>query len=154
MLSRPTLQEVAEYRRAVDDALGPLLRAPRDDVRHLVTLGLHHEQQHHELILTDIKHALFQNPSLSAYFPTTGGEHAAELPSLEMDFVRFEGGTIEIGHNPERGEFSFDNEGPRHRVLLADFELATRPLCNADVIAFIDAGGYRDPLLWLSEGWS
>lgn len=161
LISRPGSAEVSRYREAVDSAMEALIMAPPlgiDDVAlvELVTLGLQHEQQHQELLLTDIKHALYQNSSLHAYC-----EGATE-ESLETDFKRtatgtaeyldVPGGLVEIGFTGEG--FHFDNETPRHRVFIDSFRIATRPLTNGDVLRFIEAGGYKEPLLWLSEGWA
>lgn len=166
LLSRPGVEEVMSYRRHVDEAMQRLLTEaeahPAADgsrpILELTELGLHHEQQHQELLLTDIKHALFQNPLYPAYkaHPTgptapTSGVELRKPPPLE--YAGFNGGIVEIGH-PGDTEFCYDNETPRHRALLEDFELARRPLCNADVLTFIEAGGYEDPLLWLSDGWA
>lgn len=152
LLSRPSLSEVHDYRRHVDRSLEKLLQDPSPDVRRLALLGIHHEQQHQELLLTDIKHALWQNPSYPAYQACETGSAENEEP-FPLSFVGFEGGTFSIGAS-ESEQFSFDNEGPRHRVLLADFELASRPISHREVFAFIEAGGYENPLLWLSDGWT
>lgn len=153
LLTRPGVEEVLEYRRHVDTKMRALLQAPSDEVLSLTVLGLNHEQQHQELLLTDIKHVLFQNPIHPTYLSTPARPHLQEAPS-PLSFIRYEGGVAEIGHTGDSGEFSFDNEGPRHRVLLGDFELASRPINNQDVLTFIEAGGYDDPLLWLSDGWA
>lgn len=158
-LSRPTVDEVLAYRRHVDDGIDQLLDrevAGRDDVVSRMVLGLHHEQQHQELLVTDLKVNLGKNPLRPTYRASTSrSEASAEVP-LEMRAQV--GGLVEIGCNDPGGRdfhaFVFDNEGPRHRVYLDDFELANRPVTNAEFLAFIDAGGYREPLLWLSEGWS
>jgi ergothioneine biosynthesis protein EgtB len=114
----------------------------------VLELGLHHEQQHQELILTDAKHALASQPLRPAYRALARPPQRA-VPSR---WARFDGGVVEIGA-PATG-FAYDNERPRHRVVIEPFELATRPVANADVLAFIAAGGYREPSLWLSDGWA
>ena len=118
----------------------------------LVELGLHHEQQHQELLLTDIKHALWQNPLFPAYRPEPTVSEVATRTAMPLSFVEFEGGLHELGYQGDG--FHFDNEGPSHRVFLEDFVLANRPVTNAEVLEFIRAGGYQEPLLWLSDGWS
>jgi ergothioneine biosynthesis protein EgtB len=151
-LSRPTVAEVYRYRTHVDGAVGRLLDSGDDAtvaaVADLVTLGLHHEQQHQELILTDIKYNLGANPLRPAYHPAVIPRAAAAEAS---SWRTVEGGLVEIGHDGP--EFAFDNEGPRHRLFLAPYRLASRPVTNAEFMDFIDAGGYRDWQLWLSEGW-
>ncbi len=150
-LSRPTVDEVTSYRRAVDERVVELLGTfAADDPRWaIVELGLHHEQQHQELLITDIKHALLANPLRPALFtdplPAASSEGAS--------FVRLDGGTVSIGHDPARG-FSFDNETPRHEVLVQPFELSRRVVTCGEVLAFIEAGGYTTPALWLSDGWA
>jgi ergothioneine biosynthesis protein EgtB len=119
-------------------------------VRFLVTLGLHHEQQHQELMLTDIKHVLAQNPLQPAYDEAAAG--ASDVPAPPRDWQRFPGGVAEIGHAGDG--FCYDNETPRHRVWLEDFELATRPVTNREWREFMADGGYERPELWLSEGWA
>ena len=154
MLSRPALAEVAGYRERVDEAMLLLLaRAPEDRLealRPVVELGLAHEEQHQELILTDLLHAFSQNPTLPAYrSPRPRGPAAGAAP---LRFVPFEGGLVEIGSAEETG-FSFDNEGPRHRAFVAPFALGSRLVTCGELRAFIDAGGYRTPSLWLSAGF-
>jgi len=151
LLSRPTVSEVLEYRRHVDGHMQALLEThPGDpDLAFLVTLGLNHEQQHQELMLTDIKHVLAQNPLKPAYRGDLGEFSGA---GIKLDFVSFPGGEQQIGAREEG--FVFDNETPRHRVLLADFQLANRLVTNGEYLAFISDGGYSKPELWLSDGWS
>ena len=153
LVTRPTLLEVKQYRAAVDERMQRLLGARGDDaaLAALVTLGLHHEQQHQELLLTDIKHALSFNPARTAYarrWPMTS-VRAQPLRWFEQC-----GGLIEQGFDAALdGAFCFDNETPRHGVYLAPFELASRPVNNGEYLAFIDDAGYRRPELWLSMGW-
>ncbi len=168
MLSRPTLTQIADWRDAVDDAIISML----DDPRHadLIELGIAHEQQHQELLLTDIKHALFQNPLGPAMVeeppcPRAGGglsnfsgSQVSGDPRLrgETGWRNHPGGIARIGHDVSDGGtgFAYDNEGPRHRVLLEPFALSNRLVTNGEWQQFIDDGGYRDAALWLSDGWS
>ena len=151
LLSRPSLDEVRDYRSRVDDAVAALLAC--DDDPHIVTLvelGLHHEQQHQELLLTDIKHAFWCNPLKPAYRAPI--VLSAESKVVPLRFVEGRDGIVEIGH---RGEgFAFDNETPRHRALLHPHALANRLVNNAEFLAFVHEGGYREPGLWLSDGWA
>lgn len=151
LLTRPAMSEVRAYRADVDARMARLLAARGGDAElaTLVTLGLHHEQQHQELMLTDVKHMLAQSALYPAYLASAPAPASAhEVP---LAWRGFAGGLVDIGH---RGDgFSFDNELPRHRQYVAPFELSTRLVSNGDYLAFIDAGGYRDPELWLSEGW-
>jgi len=151
LLSRPSLDEVLAYRRHVDDAVLALLARNDDpECAALVLLGTHHEQQHQELLLTDIKHALWCNPLKPAC--RTAPVAAGTGTSAPMRFVAGREGIVEIGH---RGDgFAFDNETPRHRVLLHPHALADRLVTNADYLAFVREGGYREPGLWLSDGWA
>jgi ergothioneine biosynthesis protein EgtB len=148
LLSRPTVAEVFAYRAHVDEAVVRALKAGASaETRARVELGLHHEQQHQELLLTDIKHVLAQNPLGPSY------RAATVTPSMAtpLDFVAFEGGIVEIGHSGDG--FSFDNERPRHRVLLEPFLLADRLVTVGEYREFIADHGYARPDLWLSEGW-
>ncbi|HET8882337.1 MAG TPA: ergothioneine biosynthesis protein EgtB [Solimonas sp.] len=152
MLTRPTLDTVQAYRAHVDAAIDALLRENADArVCELIELGCHHEQQHQELLLTDILHLFAQNPLRPAYKSPEPLAMPAAAPA-PLEFLRFDGGLVEIGDDG-RG-FAFDCERPRHRVLLEPFALASRLVTNREWIAFIDDGGYRDPLLWLSDGWT
>jgi ergothioneine biosynthesis protein EgtB len=150
LLSRPALADVLAYRRYVDDALQELLTGDVPAVLlATVELGLHHEQQHQELLLTDIQHALSCNPLKPAY--STAIE-APSTTSVPMTFIPGREGLVHIGHAGDG--FAFDNEGPRHRVWLEPHALANRPVSNAEYASFIHDGGYREPTLWLSEGWA
>ncbi|MBU6299110.1 MAG: ergothioneine biosynthesis protein EgtB [Alphaproteobacteria bacterium] len=147
LLTRPDIDEILAYRNHVDEAMRSVLDDPK--VFKLVELGLHHEQQHQELLLTDIKHAFSKNPLEPAYRPTqlSAVETASTLRWCEHD-----GGTIEIGH---RGpDFAFDNETPRHAVLLRPFRIASRLVTCGEYLGFIEDGGYRRPEFWLSDGWA
>ncbi len=116
-------------------------------LRDVILLGLHHEQQHQELILTDIKHAFFSNPLLPAYQPRIPPAH----PAMSADGISIPGGVALIGH--DGSGFAFDNESPRHQVLLRPFRIGARPVSNGEYRAFIEDGGYRRPEFWLSDGW-
>ena len=153
LIMRPTLADVKQYRAAVDERMLRLLASRPGDatLAALVTLGLHHEQQHQELLLTDIKHALSFNPTHAAYakrWPMTS------VRAQPLRWFEQTGGLIEHGFDPALdGAFCFDNETPRHGIYLAPFELASRPVNNGEYLAFIDDAGYRRPELWLSMGW-
>ncbi len=151
MITRPHLDRIIDYRDHVDAAVERLLDdGASDEVAELIELGCHHEQQHQELLLTDILHLFDQSPLKPAYRdPQPLG--VAEDPG-EARFVGFDGGIVEIGH--DGSGFAFDCEGPRHRALLEPYRLADRLVTNGEFIAFIEDGGYRDPLLWLSAGWA
>jgi ergothioneine biosynthesis protein EgtB len=147
LLTRPGLDQVLAYRADVDARLLRLLATADAPALELVALGLHHEQQHQELLLTDVLHLFSRNPLWPAYGetpPRTAGTQA-------LQWLKFDETLAEIGHGGEG--FAFDNEGPRHRVFLPAYELASRLVNNGEYAAFIDAGGYQDPALWLSEGW-
>ncbi|MFL6675738.1 MAG: ergothioneine biosynthesis protein EgtB [Massilia sp.] len=150
LLSRPSLDEVRAYRLDVDRRMARLLATHDADaaLAALVQLGLQHEQQHQELMLTDVKHLLAHNPLHPAYLDAP---LAPSNPAAPAGWLRFEGGIGAIGH--EGDGFCFDNELPRHRVLVAPFALASRLVTNGEYREFIAAGGYREPSLWLSEGW-
>lgn len=151
LLSRPTVADVIRYREHVDEHMLRLLEQHHVDgqLDFLVTLGLNHEQQHQELLLTDIKHLFSLNPLKPAW---------RELPTLpchpapELQFISRSEGLFHIGQ-AGRG-FAFDNEMPRHRVFLPAHALANRPVTNGEYREFVSAGGYRDPALWLSDGWA
>jgi ergothioneine biosynthesis protein EgtB len=148
LLTRPSMAQVRAYRQDVDMRMARLLDNADGELAGLVTLGLQHEQQHQELIVTDVKHLLAQNPIQPAY--AEGAPLPAE-PAGTLEWLAFGGGMADIGH--AGGGFCFDNELPRHRVYLAPYELASRLVTNGDYLAFIEAGGYDDPALWLAEGW-
>jgi ergothioneine biosynthesis protein EgtB len=150
LLTRPTMEQVKAYRANVDRRMAHLMGTrPNDNaLAELIALGLQHEQQHQELILTDIKHLLSQNPLHPAYLDLPL-ERAAAAPPVE--WIGFDGGLQLIGY--EGGGFCFDNELPRHRSYIAPFALSSRLVTNGEFLDFIEAGGYRDPRLWLAEGW-
>ena len=154
LISRPTVAEVGAYRIAVDHALGSFIdgtaRERWDDVGPLIELGIHHEQQHQELLLMDIKHVLSRNPLHPAY------ADAADLTlpgdAVPISWIDVAGGIEPVGH--PGGGFAFDNEGPRHDTLLRPFRIADRLVSNGDWLAFMADGGYERPELWLSDGWA
>jgi len=150
LLTRPGMRDVRAYRANVDARMARLLAARPDDaaLAGLVELGLQHEQQHQELILTDVLHLLAQSPLYPAYH--VGAAVTVRTPRA-ADWVAFDGGLADIGF--DGAGFCFDNELPRHRVYLQPFALSSQLVTNGEFLAFIDAGGYRDPALWLSEGW-
>ncbi len=152
-ISRPTVAEVFAYRRHVDDALGTLLeRADKKlvaEIGPVVMLGIHHEKQHQELMLTDLKHVFSVNPLRPVYRERMVRPRSGAAP---LAWVNFEGGLHSIGH--EGVGFAYDNEGPRHRVFLEPFRLANRPVPNGEYLEFMEDGGYRRPELWLSMGWA
>lgn len=151
LLTRPSLDEVRAYRAAVDERIAGVLRERADNeaLHSLLTVGLHHEQQHQELILTDVKHLLAANPLLPAYTP------AAPRPATQATAVSWlepDHGLVTVGHPSD--EFAFDNERPAHEVFLRPFAIRSRPVTNAEYIDFIDDRGYTRPELWLSDGWA
>jgi ergothioneine biosynthesis protein EgtB len=152
-LSRPTVSAVYDYRAHVDAHMAKLIEcvSPRDltAVEARVELGLHHEQQHQELLLMDIKRNFYANPMYPAYAASR------EQPSREapaMRWLEFPGGIREIGH--AAAGFTFDNEQPRHKVFLRDYRLGSRAVTNREYLEFMEAGGYTEPELWLSDGWT
>lgn len=156
LVTRPGLAEVCRYRSAVDERIQALLARRADDgpgspLAALVTLGLQHEQQHQELLLTDVKHLLSFSSGAAPY------ARRWPLGSVQPQPLRWlphEGGPFELGHAPARdGAFCFDNETPRHRVWVAPFELGSRPVSHGEYLDFMRDGGYRRPELWLSLGW-
>jgi len=153
MVTRPTLDAVLRYRASIDGRMQALLGGAAADRQRdeLVVLGLHHEQQHQELLLTDIKHLFSLNPQGAAYarrWPMTTVRPQA------LRWFAYEGGLVEHGHDATLdGEFCFDNETPRHHACAMPFELASRPVNYGEYLAFIEDGGYRQPELWLSSGW-
>lgn len=150
LFTRPSLSETRDYRRNVDERLRRLLNSPPQDEmrRALVVLGLSHEEQHQELMLADIKHLLSKNPLNPAYHPAKG---EASMAAPALDWIDFKGGLAEIGYTGSG--FSYDNESPRHNQYVYPYKLASRLVTNGDYLAFVEAGGYRNSSVWLSEGW-
>jgi ergothioneine biosynthesis protein EgtB len=153
LLSRPTVAEVFRYRRFVDEAVSRFLRSAPDDaverVAEVLRLGSNHEQQHQELIVTDLQHAWSANPLHPVYREPAPEDSTPPPPAA---WVSFAGGVTEIGH--DGSGFAFDNESPRHRAYLEDFRLADRLVTNAEYLQFMADGGYERPEWWLSEGWA
>ncbi|WEK44947.1 MAG: ergothioneine biosynthesis protein EgtB [Candidatus Sphingomonas colombiensis] len=150
MITRPTLDGVRAYRAAIDAALLDALPRLPADALELVRLGCHHEQQHQELLLTDILHLLSENPIEPALWPTNLRRPAA-MPGPTA-WIEHPGGEAWIGH--DGAHFAFDCEGPRHPTLLAPHAIATRPVTNGEWADFIADGGYATPSHWLSDGWA
>ncbi len=155
LLTRPPLAEVLAYRAAVDQRMARLMPTVLQDsaLCALVELGLQHEQQHQELLLTDIKHLLSCNPSFPAYgdAATRVGDSALAPAVAPSAWVPLAGGLVDIGHGG--AGFAFDNESPRHRCYLAPYALAARMVTCGEWLAFVEAGGYQQPTHWLAEGW-
>jgi ergothioneine biosynthesis protein EgtB len=154
-ITRPTVAEVGDYRRAVDERLSDFVDACDDEcfaeIAPLIELGCHHEQQHQELILTDIKYNLSCNPTLPEYHEAKPETRVRECPA-EARWVEFGGGVRAIGH--EGGSFCFDNELPRHDELVRPYALASRLVTNAEFAEFVDDGGYERAELWLDAGYA
>ena len=150
MLSRPSLSTVLAYREYVDEAILSLLEQDDNDITNLVLLGLNHEQQHQELLLTDIKHAFSCNPLLPAVDPSRALPEKRAL--AEHVFVEGASDLHEIG--ADSGDFFFDNETPRHKVYVHPHAIGSRLISNGEFLEFIREGGYRDSQLWLADGWA
>lgn len=153
LLSRPTVADTYAYRKHVDAAMERFLSEVPDaqlaNVEAIIEIGLHHEQQHQELMLTDIKHVFWVNPLRPAYRPEAAGEAGVRT---SMRWIGFDGGLHFVGH--EGHGFAFDNERPRHRTFVEPFQLASRLVSNGEYRKFIEDGGYRRADLWLSMGWA
>ena len=152
LLTRPGAAEIDAYRAHVDEAMLSLLaEAPEQELAALVTLGLHHEQQHQELLITDTLHAFAHNPLSPAVLP---GWTDTLFESGPAEYVAFDGGIETIGVPITEEGFAFDNEGPAHRALLEPYRLAAQPVTNREFLAFMEDGGYATPTLWMSDGWA
>ena len=159
--SRPPVRDILAYREYVDAAIARLLDSQPDypanaEAVRRITMGLEHEQQHQELIATDIKHALFTNP-LHPAFREGAAQPASDGIAPPLEWVCFEPGVTQVGFAPDASNaesFCFDNETPRHTVYIAPYSIATRPVTCAEYLAFMDDSGYTRPDLWLSEGWA
>src|SRR3954468_5395152 len=153
LISRPTVAETYRFRESIDKCVSKLLSEASDDqlseIEPVLILGLHHEQQHQELLLTDIKHVFAQNPLYPVFHEAADRQNA---PASRQHFLDFDEATVSIGH--DGSGFSYDNEGPRHRALVLPFSLSSRLVTNGEYLAFIDAGGYSRPEFWLSLGWA
>jgi ergothioneine biosynthesis protein EgtB len=160
LISRPTVREAQRYRASIDSHIDNLLSGAEekllDEIEPILVLGFHHEQQHQELLVTDIKHVFAQNPLYPVFRevrarPPETSKDGFPRPRDPLQFIDFEETIAEIGHDG-RG-FSYDNEGPRHRALVPEFSLAARPVTNGEYMAFIEDNGYVRPEFWLSLGW-
>ena len=153
LISRPTVREAQRYRSSIDAHMDNLLSDADenliDEIEPILILGFHHEQQHQELLITDIKHVFAQNPLYPVFREHKIG--TATSKPAPMRFVDFDEATVQIGHDGHG--FSYDNEGPRHRALVSAFSLATRPVTNGEYLQFIEDDGYARSELWLSLGW-
>ncbi|GCE24662.1 ergothioneine biosynthesis protein EgtB [Dictyobacter alpinus] len=153
LISRPTVQEIYAYRQYVDECISNFLTACSqehlDKITPIVTLGIHHEQQHQELIITDIKHVLSCNPLHPTYLERTIGP---SQPPPPLEWISYPEELAWIGY--DKDGFAYDNEGPRHREFVDAYQLGSRLITNAEYLQFIKDGGYQNPLLWLSSGWS
>jgi ergothioneine biosynthesis protein EgtB len=156
--SRPPLESILSYRKHVDAGMARFLQKTiENDAIQRIILGLEHEQQHQELIATDIKHALFTNPLHPGYLSSARSLNQQTLIAPPIEWTAFAPGLTEIGLTLDPNStsaFGFDNETPRHQVYIAPFQLASRPVTCAEYLAFIDQNGYNRPELWLSEGWT
>ena len=156
LISRPTVRQAQRYRASVDSHVDDLLsRADEsllDEIEPILVLGMHHEQQHQELLITDIKHVFAQNPLYPVFRAAGKARETGATGRGPCQFVDFEETVTAIGHDGD--EFAYDNEGPRHRTLVPAFSLATRPVTNGEYIAFIEDNGYSRPEFWLSLGWT
>jgi ergothioneine biosynthesis protein EgtB len=154
LLARPTVEDVYRYRDHIDHSMLELLdsasAAQWNEVSGRAKLGLHHEQQHQELLITDIKHIFASNPLRPAYRSQSAAPSAGPAP-LPLRWAEQPAGVYEIGH--EGSGFAFDNEAPRHRVYLNGFRIADRLVTNGEYLEFMRSGGYENPVLWLSQGW-
>ena len=158
LISRPTVSQARRYRASIDSHIDDLLsnvdQNLLDEIEALLILGIHHEQQHQELLITDIKHVFAQNPLYPVFRePKTGGRSSATpgSQSSPLQFIDFEERIVDIGYDGDG--FAYDNEGPQHQALVPAFSLATRPVTNGEYIAFIEDSGYTRPEFWLSLGW-
>ena len=158
LISRPTVQETHRYRASIDSHIDGLLSDADekllDEIEPILVLGIHHEQQHQELLITDIKHVFAQNPLYPVYRKAKTGGRSSATPgsqSSPLQFIEFDEATVAIGHDGHG--FAYDNEGPRHQALVPEFSLASRPITNGEYIEFIEANGYTRPEFWLSLGW-
>jgi ergothioneine biosynthesis protein EgtB len=154
LISRPTVAETYRFRESIDQCVIQLIEGADDallsEIESVLTLGLHHEQQHQELLVTDIKHVFSQNPLYPVFQPETAAAETGRI--APQHFVEFDEATITVGH--DGAEFSYDNEGPRHRALVPAFSLSNRLVTNGEYLAFMEAGGYTRPEFWLSLGWT
>lgn len=152
LLTRPNLEEIMRYRKYIDTAMQTVVREnPDKELQSLIILGLNHEQQHQELMLTDVKHLLSHNPLHPVYVPIK--PYPVNKMLVQKRWVPVKGGLVEIGHNGNN-EFIFDNESPQHSYYLSDFEIASHSVTNAEYLEFVEAGAYQNTRYWLSDGWT
>ena len=153
LISRPTVEEAKRYRASIDSHIDNLLSKANekllDEIEPILVLGFHHEQQHQELLITDIKHVFAQNPLYPVFRATEIQSRGTAVSALQ--YVDFEEAIVEIGHHDQG--FAYDNEEPRHRALVSAFSLASRPVTNGEYLAFIADNAYARPEFWLSLGW-
>jgi len=158
LLSRPSLEEIHIYRHHVDSHMIDLLSQTNHlhyaEICSRLELGLHHEQQHQELLFTDLKFSWFQNPLYPAYSdaPLQEAQVNKNAKPTPLAWMDYEGGLVDIGHDGEG--FCFDNELPRHKAVVNPFALSNRLVCNGEFLEFMNAGGYQDPQWWLADGWA
>jgi ergothioneine biosynthesis protein EgtB len=154
LISRPTVAETYRFRESIDKCVIKLIENADDallsEIEPVLTLGIHHEQQHQELLVTDIKHVFSQNPLYPIFQPAAAVLETSKI--APQHFVEFDEATVLIGH--DSAGFSYDNEGPRHRALVPAFSLSNRLITNGEYLAFMEAGGYTRPEFWLSLGWT
>ena len=154
LISRPTVDQTRRYRSSVNSHVLDLIAGADEnllaELETIITLGIHHEQQHQELLVTDIKHVFAQNPLHPVFRKRKTDDRP--LAKSKISFVDFDEAVVEIGHGGSG--FSYDNEGPRHRALVPAFSLASRPVTNGEYLAFIEADGYKHSKFWLSLGWT
>jgi ergothioneine biosynthesis protein EgtB len=148
LLSRPSLDEVRTWRKSVDERMPSVIATANEDILAGALLGTHHEEQHQELILTDIKHAFWSNPLLPAYVRDASPPATDGAP---LTWIAFDDAMVDIGSDAH--SFAFDNETPQHRVLVGAFSMASRLVTNAEYAAFVEDGGYDNAALWLADGW-
>ena len=154
LISRPTVAETYRFRESIDQCVVKLLEEADEalllEIEPVLTLGVHHEQQHQELLVTDIKHVFSQNPLYPVFQADAAASETGRI--APQHFVEFDEATVMIGHDGTG--FSYDNEGPRHRALVPAFSLSNRLVTNGEYLAFMEAGGYTRPEFWLSLGWT
>jgi ergothioneine biosynthesis protein EgtB len=154
MISRPTVKETKKYRASINSDIDDLIIGADEklfrEIEPILTLGIHHEQQHQELLITDIKHVFAQNPLYPVFWPRKIDNRKIDVTPAK--FLEFDEATIEIGH--DGNGFSYDNEGPRHRALVLPFSLANRLVTNREYLEFMADNGYSRPEFWLSLGWT
>jgi ergothioneine biosynthesis protein EgtB len=154
LISRPTVAETYRFRESIDECVTKLLEEADEtllaEIEPVLILGLHHEQQHQELLVTDIKHVFAQNPLYPVF--AEAGQNTPAHGAAPQHFIEFDEATVLIGHDGTG--FSYDNEGPQHRALVPAFSLSNRLITNGEYLAFMEAGGYTRPEYWLSLGWT